>query len=938
MHYAVQAKSGNDRKELTELLLRKCGSDDRRFLFLWASAAGLGTADQIVDDSDSLKGFLLNQKEQVGQNRDSHFSTNNLLKIAACIGDTDMTKELLARGGQIADIEDQKWINDLGEEEKANVRKVLKEIQTIAEQGNDLPTVADLLGRNDFARSLAALLLNPYLEPPIAIGISGSWGKGKSSLMIQTEKNLLETAAQASILPTSKLHLGSSFPGAQALELSRKGKKKYKKVKRWVDFTKNDSKFNTNYILTIIKHFQRWITSIRRKFQRDRTERITEKSQGPSAESRSEESQDSLPEFLRNYDPKYHSIFKSLAAMDRSEMFSSEGQQPYTRIDAPSQRSVPAVLTVHYNAWMYRNESEAFAGLAVTITKEMEGIMTEPQWLSTCLRNTWRKQKQIIWIEVLFPCLLAIFLAGGFTWIVWMLLDRYYDKEAVKLKYSSLPATIVILVWIIVKSVMSIVKPVSSQLMNYIKLANHSEKLGYQETVISDIKFLKEEIGKKPYYICTASSCIWWFIKEYCIIWLFRDTMASSEPMLASTSYATVNPRIFVFVDDLERCQESVILQVLSAINLVLAVCKISVIVGMDKVLIERAILKKYGDKSSKNSQQLANNYLQKIIQLPLDLPDPSEDEFKRFLDSHLGVFSRPSKNENLQPDTHADIQAERDDDYDSLFSIIDKNFDILDLGEHLMKMYNSESSIQDVTMTGETDAATQSIGDSVAIDVTTGPSNKRPSLSISIRDILYMSNEVNSLLGWQVQLIAWVFTCWEWEENMNIIIENSSNIAILKTSRSESSTPSLRAIVEHFIKEESRIIADSKVDKMPATGDDKDSAKKELKIKDLKEKECLHFQQELRKEMDNLHKEIEELKEPKQQSGKNKKSEEEKRTRLKTWQIMRSALKRYDVSMEGIRAFQKFRFYCVAGHLQWPLPKENNEDLRFLQTARSLS
>ncbi|GLJ15185.1 hypothetical protein SUGI_0248260 [Cryptomeria japonica] len=701
---------------------------------------------------------------------------------------------------------------------------------------------------------------------------------------------------------------------------------------------------------------------------------------------------DSLPEFLHNYEPKYHCVFKSLAAMDRSEMFSSEGQQQYTRIDSASQRSVPAVLTVQYNAWMYKNESEALAGLAVKITKEMEGIMTEPQWLSTCLKNTWRNQKQSIWTELLFTCLLAIFLAGMFTWILWIVLDRYDAKEVVQLKYASLPATIVIMIWTLVKSVMRIAKPVSTQLMNYIKLPDHSDKLGYQETVISDINFLKEEIGQKPYFVYTSTSCIWWFIKECCKISFFRHTMTSTNPMLASTFYASVNPRIVVFVDDLDRCQESVILQVLSAINLVLAVCKINVIVGMDKGLIERAIIKKYGDKYLKNTQQLANNYLQKIIQLPLDLPDPSEDEFKSFLDTQLGVFSRPNKNENPEPDAHADIQAERDDDYDSLFSLIDKNFDILDLGEHLMKMYNSESSIQDATMTGETSAATQSIGDSVAIDVTTGPSNKRPKLSISRRDmlfvrysegerdafchfqkmdrrklprewklllwyyrfvwyILYLSNEVNSLLGWQLQLIAWVFSCWQWQENMNIIIENWNNIAILKTSRSESSTPSLRAIVENFIKEESRIIADSKVDKMPATGDDKDSAKKELKVKDLKEKGvCQNIEdpkssntkliqvEELHKEMDNLHKEIEELKELKQQSGKNKKSEEEKRTRLKTWQIMRSALKRYDVSMEGIRAFQKFRFYCVAGHLQWPLPKENNEDLRFLQTARSLS
>ncbi|GLJ15190.1 hypothetical protein SUGI_0248350 [Cryptomeria japonica] len=1120
MHYAVQAKPGNDRIEVAKLLLKKCGSDDRKLLFLWASAAGLGSADQILNDCDPLKEFLLDQKKQLSPNGDSKLHRPILLKIAACIGDTNMTKELLARGGQIADIEDQRWMKDLKPEENANVQKVLGEIHITAEQGNDRPTVADKLGRDDFAHSLAALLLNPYLEPPIAIGISGSWGKGKSSLMIQTEINLLKAAAQSALLPTSELPIGSSFPGAQVLELSRKGKKKYKVVQRWVDFMKNDSNFNTSFFSTMIN----WVRtrSIREMIQRHNTENKTEESQG----LKSAESQDSLSKFLHNYERKYHSIFKSLAAMDGSDMFSSEGQHPYARIDSPSERSLPAVLTVQYNAWMYRNESEALAGLAVEITKEMEGIMTEPQWLSTCLRNTWRKQKQSIWTELLFPCLLAIFLAGMFTWIVWILLDRYGAKEVLRLKYASLPAAIIFLVWTLMKSMMSIAKPVSTQLMNYIQLPDHSEKLGYQQRVISDINFLKEEIGKKPYFLWTVSSCIWWFIKKCFMIMkfyriFFRDTMASPKAVLASAIYASSNPRIVVFVDDLDRCQESVILQVLSAINLVLAVCKISVIVGMDKVLIERAILKKYGDKSLKNSQQLADHYLQKIIQLPLDLPDPSEDESKRFLDTQLGVFGRPNKNEDPEADANDGGQAEKDEDYDRLFSINDRRIDIRDLGDHLMKMFSPESSIQDATVSGETSEATRSKGDSsdsVAIDVTTrtntdsstksetvlhsiGNASLKPdagnqgfSVSISIRDmlfvrysegerdafchfqkmatdcrklprewkrllcyhrlvwyILYLGSEVNSLLGWQVQLITWIFTCWEWQENMNLIIENWNSIGILKASRSDSSSPSLRVIVEHFIKEESLIITDNKDEKIQATSDDKDivrlvqdSENKELKVQDLKEKgvsentedpessttkllqvkrivkekmpdsqgassqtikgetkevsehsenkeaapetlvevmnlsnisddpesnKCVQSNEvikhqkmrrtegkpdvcitrdyfedknrtlsqklddvvrkvreevekalreeidktlgkemdELHKEMDKLHKEIKELKEVKQQSGKNKKSEEERKTRLKTWKRMRSALRRYDVSMEGIIAFQRW-------------------------------
>ncbi|GLJ36856.1 hypothetical protein SUGI_0744290 [Cryptomeria japonica] len=146
-----------------------------------------------------------------------------------------------------------------------------------------------------------------------------------------------------------------------------------------------------------------------------------------------------------------------------------------------------------------------------------------------------------------------------------------------------------IMAWALAKKVMSSVNPVSVQLMNYIKLPDHKEKLGYQEWVISDITFLKEEISQKPYCLCTVASYIWDIMTGSCII-SFLSSKHNGENMTSSTPSA--NLRTIVFVDDLDRCQESVILQVLSAINLVLAVCEISVVLGMDKELIQWAIMK----------------------------------------------------------------------------------------------------------------------------------------------------------------------------------------------------------------------------------------------------------------------------------------------------------------------------------------------------------
>ncbi|GLJ19995.1 hypothetical protein SUGI_0362600 [Cryptomeria japonica] len=108
--------------------------------------------------------------------------------------------------------------------------------------------------------------------------------------------------------------------------------------------------------------------------------------------------------------------------------------------------------------------------------------------------------------------------------------------------------------------------------------------------------------------------------------------------------------RIIVFVDDLDRCEDTVILQVLSAVNLVLAVCEINVIIGMDKKMIARAIAHKYKDNININTvglEELAEKYLSKIVQLPLALPDSSHDETMDFLEQQLGEGFEETANDD---------------------------------------------------------------------------------------------------------------------------------------------------------------------------------------------------------------------------------------------------------------------------------------------------
>ncbi|GLJ34994.1 hypothetical protein SUGI_0704230 [Cryptomeria japonica] len=345
--------------------------------------------------------------------------------------------ELIKSGANIADIKKIEPCYTENKQAVDNVLNNLRNINNMAGRSGDQPAIFDSLGRNEFAEGLAALFLNPY-----------------SSLMIQTEIILLRTAAQLAF-PNS---LGTEkFPECKQIEQSKKVLQAYEKINKAV------------------------------------------KDLLPSSATPTEV--DPLVQFLDgDYEQKYHKVYKSLALRNRYEIFPSKHGE--NAADSSSMqhslRKIPSVLTIRYNAWHYQNEREAWAGLAVEVTKAIEESMTRAQ------RDT------------------------------------------------SIPRS------------------------------------------------------SPPH-------------KEYI--------------------------RMIVFIDDLDRCQDKVILQVLSAINLVLAACSINVVLGIDMNMLERVMKGEFPHND--NAKELADKYIGKMVQLQLALLDPNEDESKHFLEIQLG----PEFEEGFAPD-----------------------------------------------------------------------------------------------------------------------------------------------------------------------------------------------------------------------------------------------------------------------------------------------
>lgn len=89
---------------------------------------------------------------------------------------------------------------------------------------------------------------------------------------------------------------------------------------------------------------------------------------------------------------------------------------------------------------------------------------------------------------------------------------------------------------------------------------------------------------------------------------------------------------LVIIVDDLDRCNPERIMETLEAIKLFLSVKKTTFIISMDEDVINYAIKRKYPLIDEINSLDISKDYIEKIIQIPIRIPQLSDVEVKNYL------------------------------------------------------------------------------------------------------------------------------------------------------------------------------------------------------------------------------------------------------------------------------------------------------------------
>lgn len=142
-----------------------------------------------------------------------------------------------------------------------------------------------------------------------------------------------------------------------------------------------------------------------------------------------------------------------------------------------------------------------------------------------------------------------------------------------------------------------------------------ADKEGVQNAVISAVDGIK---SAKENYIKEKSDSTVENIRQ------FRSEF---ETMLKK---AEVN-NVVVLVDDLDRCTPERIIETLEAIKLFLSVKRTTFVIAADETVIEYAIKKKY-PRLEGSEVILSDEYIEKIIQLPINIPDLSSKDIENYL------------------------------------------------------------------------------------------------------------------------------------------------------------------------------------------------------------------------------------------------------------------------------------------------------------------
>ena len=228
----------------------------------------------------------------------------------------------------------------------------------------------------------------------------------------------------------------------------------------------------------------------------------------------------------------------------------------------------PNVVTVFVNAWMFEGYDDAKTALMEVILRTLEENETVIQKVGGTLKSL---RDKVDWFRV-----------GG-----------YAIKKGIPYMLS---ATLGNPLPMLVDGMKSLVPKDDHQ----------------AEEIITNVAKTKEFIKEQPQDNVVQN------------IRMFRQEF---EQMMSDSKLEN----LIIIIDDLDRCSPERIIETLEAIRLFLAVKKTTFIIAIDEDVVSYAVQSKY-PKIDDATLNISKDYIEKIIQMPIRIPELSDNDVKNYL------------------------------------------------------------------------------------------------------------------------------------------------------------------------------------------------------------------------------------------------------------------------------------------------------------------
>jgi KAP family P-loop domain/CHAT domain len=255
----------------------------------------------------------------------------------------------------------------------------------------------------------------------------------------------------------------------------------------------------------------------------------------------------------------------------------------------------PRVHPVRFNAWEYSASEVVWPGLVRKIVGTLDTDVKWPRYKRWWTRLRWNVPRELrrLWVPLVIAALVAMIA------IVTAILRDNNDVAAA------------IIAAVGALSVGGLVKAASDPIAGWVTAllaeSDYGRQIGYMEEIKRDLDQLEARLYA-------------------------TDDKERKKPV----------GRILVLIDDLDRCEPEKAVEVLQAVNLLLNFKSFIVCLGIDARIVTGAVEKHYEGLLGQAGAS-GYEYLDKIVQIPFRIPEPSEDDIKLFIASQLGNPSAPT-------------------------------------------------------------------------------------------------------------------------------------------------------------------------------------------------------------------------------------------------------------------------------------------------------